>query len=102
MAGAADPMMLFPAATTFTPYSILRNVSNAPISVTPTLWWMQGAVAANCTGHDSAASNPKFGCVGISRPSGPELGDEDLQWRVQYNPRRQYTLRRSNSRSRKR
>jgi len=44
MAGAADPMMLFPAGTTFTPYSVLRNVSDAPISVTPTLWWMAGAV----------------------------------------------------------
>jgi hypothetical protein len=45
MAGAADPMMLFPAATTFTPYSVLRNVSTAPVSVTPTIWWMQGAAA---------------------------------------------------------
>jgi hypothetical protein len=42
MAGAADPMMSFPANTTFTPYSVLRNASDAPISVTPTLWWMQG------------------------------------------------------------
>jgi hypothetical protein len=44
MAGAADPMMLFPAGTTFTPYSVLRNVSDAPVSVTPTLWWMEGGV----------------------------------------------------------
>ncbi|MGH9511694.1 MAG: Ig-like domain-containing protein [Terriglobales bacterium] len=44
MAGAADPMMLFPAGTTFTPYSVLRNVSSAPISVTPTLWWMAGGL----------------------------------------------------------
>jgi hypothetical protein len=43
MAGAADPMMLFPAGTTFTPYSVLRNVSDSPLSVTPTVWWMQGA-----------------------------------------------------------
>src|SRR5205085_8018759 len=41
MAGAADPMMHFPANTTFTPYSILHNNSTAPLSVTPTLWWMQ-------------------------------------------------------------
>jgi hypothetical protein len=40
MAGAADPMMSFPAGTTFTPYSVLRNVSDAPLAVTPTLWWM--------------------------------------------------------------
>ena len=38
-------MMSFPAGTTFTPYSVLRNVSDAPISVTPTLWWMAGAVS---------------------------------------------------------
>jgi hypothetical protein len=43
MTGAADPMMFFPAGTTFTPYSVLRNVSDAPISLTPTLWWMEGA-----------------------------------------------------------
>jgi hypothetical protein len=45
MVGAADPMMAFPAGTTFTPYSILRNVSDSPISVTPTLWWMEGGAA---------------------------------------------------------
>ncbi len=43
MTGAADPMMFFPAGTTFTPYSVLRNVSDAPVSLTPTLWWMEGA-----------------------------------------------------------
>jgi hypothetical protein len=43
MMGAADPMMLFPAGTTFTPYSILRNVSEEPIRVAPTLYWMEGA-----------------------------------------------------------
>ena len=41
MVGAADPMMHFPAGTTFTPYSVLRNVSSSPVSITPTLWWMQ-------------------------------------------------------------
>jgi hypothetical protein len=43
MAGAADPMMSFPAGTTFTPYSVLRNVSDQPIQVSPTLWWMAAA-----------------------------------------------------------
>lgn len=42
MVGAADPMMLFPQGTTFTPYSVLRNVSGVPLSLTPTLWWMEG------------------------------------------------------------
>lgn len=46
MVGAADPMMRFPAGTTFTPYSVLRNISTNPMSVTPTLWWMQAGVAA--------------------------------------------------------
>ncbi len=45
MAGAADPMMSFPAGTTFTPYSILRNISAAPIAITPTLWWMERSEA---------------------------------------------------------
>jgi hypothetical protein len=45
MSGLADPMMNFPSGTMFTPYSVLRNVSDQPISVTPTLWWMQGGAA---------------------------------------------------------
>jgi hypothetical protein len=45
MVGAADPMMNFPAATTFKPYSVLRNASAAAVSVTPTIWWMQGGAA---------------------------------------------------------
>ena len=40
MVGAADPMLSFPAGTTFTPYSVLRNISDAPITANPTLWWM--------------------------------------------------------------
>ncbi len=47
MAGAADPMMHFPAGTTFTPYSILHNNSTGPLSVTPTLWWMQAGNASS-------------------------------------------------------
>jgi hypothetical protein len=45
MAGVADPMMLFPVGTTFTPYTMLRNVSETAISVNPTLWWMQGGTS---------------------------------------------------------
>jgi hypothetical protein len=45
MTGAADPMMKFPSGTTFTPYSILRNISDAPLSLTPTIWWMQDGKA---------------------------------------------------------
>jgi hypothetical protein len=46
MAGSADQTMHFPSGTTFTPYSVLRNISATPISVIPTLWWMQGGVPA--------------------------------------------------------
>lgn len=45
MVGAADPMMFFPGGTTFTPYSVLRNISDAPLTVTPTVWWMAGGSA---------------------------------------------------------
>lgn len=45
MTGPADPMMHFPADTTFSPYTILRNVSNSVITATPTLWWMAGGTA---------------------------------------------------------
>ncbi len=42
MTGPADSMMAFPAGTTFTPYSVLRNASESPTSLVPTLWWMEG------------------------------------------------------------
>jgi hypothetical protein len=45
MTGPADPMMRFPAGTTFSPYTVLRNVSNSAITATPTLWWMAGDTA---------------------------------------------------------
>lgn len=40
MTGAADPMMNFPSGTVFTPYSVVRNISDQPATVTPELWWM--------------------------------------------------------------
>jgi len=45
MVGAADPVMSFPAGTTFTPYSVLRNISDAPVTANPTLWWMASGSA---------------------------------------------------------
>ena len=42
MIGTADPMMNFPYGTTFTPYSVVRNVSDQPATITPTVWWMSG------------------------------------------------------------
>ncbi|HLK03908.1 MAG TPA: hypothetical protein VKT53_05665 [Candidatus Acidoferrum sp.] len=44
MTGVADPMMAFPAGTAFTPYSVVRNTSDQPATVTPTLWWMEASV----------------------------------------------------------
>jgi hypothetical protein len=45
MTGPADPMMQFPAGVTFTPYAVLRNVSNATVVATPAVWWMAGGAA---------------------------------------------------------
>lgn len=45
MTGAADPMLSFPPETVFTPYSIVRNISDVPASVTPTIWWMEAGSA---------------------------------------------------------
>lgn len=45
MTGEADPMMLFPAGTRFTPYTVVRNISDKPLSVQPTLYWMQSSVS---------------------------------------------------------
>jgi hypothetical protein len=43
MTGAADPMMQFPAGTVFTPYSLMHNVSDQPIAVNLSLYWMEAA-----------------------------------------------------------
>lgn len=45
MTGAADPMMSFPAGTEFKPFSVLRNISNDPVAVSPSFYWMQGGGA---------------------------------------------------------
>ncbi len=45
MSGAADPMMKFPAGTAFTPYSIVRNISDQPVSIALSLYWMEGGAA---------------------------------------------------------
>jgi Bacterial Ig-like domain (group 2) len=45
MVGAADPMMSFPVGTSFTPYSVLRNISDQSVSVVPTFYWMAGSAA---------------------------------------------------------
>ena len=45
MTGAADAMMDFPAGTIFSPYEVLRNVSDRPISITPKVFWMQAGAA---------------------------------------------------------
>ncbi len=42
MTGAADPMMRFPASTIFAPYSVVRNLSNQPVQITPRIYWTQG------------------------------------------------------------
>lgn len=49
MMGTADPMMLFPAGTTFTPFSVLRNISEQAIKVSPTVYWMAGAKAQSAS-----------------------------------------------------
>lgn len=54
MEGAADPMMSFPAGTVFTPYSIVRNVTGQPITITPVLWWVEA-------GMPRSARPPRFG-----------------------------------------
>lgn len=45
MTGPADPMMSFPNGTTFTPFSVLRNIGNDPVTVTPSFYSMQGGAA---------------------------------------------------------
>ncbi len=44
MVGAPDPMMMFPAGTTFTPYAALRNTSAKAVLVSPTAHYMNGSV----------------------------------------------------------
>ena len=53
MVSAADPMLLFPAGTRFAPYSVVRNVTGQPATVSPVLYWMAGGAA-------SSAELPQF------------------------------------------
>jgi hypothetical protein len=52
MSGFADPMMSFPSGTVFSPYSFIRNISNGPARVTPTLWWMSAGAAHSFKGSE--------------------------------------------------
>ena len=45
MTGPSDPMMSFPSGVVFTPYSVLRNISEEAVTATPALWWMQSGSA---------------------------------------------------------
>lgn len=49
MTGAADPMMNFPSGTVFTPYSLVRNISDQTAEITPELWWMANGSAQSAT-----------------------------------------------------
>ena len=49
MTGAADPMLTFPAGTTFKPYTVVRNISSQPAVITPNLWWMMGGAPGKAT-----------------------------------------------------
>ncbi len=49
MTGAADQMMNFPYGTVFTPYSLVRNISEQPATLTPELWWMDAGSPHSAT-----------------------------------------------------
>jgi hypothetical protein len=43
MVGRPDPMMGFPADTTFSPYTVVRNTGAGPLSLTPALNYTAGS-----------------------------------------------------------
>jgi hypothetical protein len=63
MAGAADPMLSFPAGTVFNPYASVRNISDQPVTVTPTLSWM--ADGASHTWQSAALTAPPHRTVAL-------------------------------------
>lgn len=67
MTGAADPMMAFPAGTTFTPFSVARNVGEGPVTVTPSFYWMQGGAVRSA--RLSAFTLAPFTSASIDVPS---------------------------------
>jgi len=69
MTGAADPMMNFPWGTVFTPYSLVRNISDEPACVTPQLWWMAGGAPHSATLPQMAVDAPDSETE-CSRPAG--------------------------------
>jgi len=59
ISGPSDAMMNFPASTVFTPYSVVRNVSEQPVTAIPTVWWMQARLGAfRATSAGCAGSSP--------------------------------------------
>lgn len=44
MSGSQTSEMHLPADTVFSPYSIAHNLSNAPLTITPEIWWMADSV----------------------------------------------------------
>jgi hypothetical protein len=67
MSGAADPMMAFPSGTVFTPYSVVRNISDQPATVTPSLWWMAGGAPKSA--HLPAITLPPHRTVDLNAPA---------------------------------
>ncbi|MGB8476679.1 MAG: hypothetical protein WCE61_21570 [Candidatus Acidiferrum sp.] len=67
MTGAADPMMSFPNGTTFTPFSLVRNVGDVPVTVTPSFYWMLGGSAVSS--RQSPFTVAPFASVALDVPS---------------------------------
>jgi hypothetical protein len=65
MNGSQNSQMHLPAKTVFTPYSIARNLSDAPLTVTPEIWWMVDSVPKSAMlppvtvpAHQTVSLNP--------------------------------------------
>jgi len=67
MTGAADPMMSFPNGITFTPFSVVRNVGDVPVTVTPSSYWMLGGSAVSS--RQSPFTVAPFASVALDVPS---------------------------------
>jgi hypothetical protein len=63
MLGKPDPSMLFPAETYFTPYSIVRNISELPLTVGVSFTFdtLDAVVPkSDGSGTQSVATNPQM------------------------------------------
>ena len=87
MVGPPDPAMLFPAATVFTPYTYLQNLSSQPLQVTLSAANSGGSRVPLGTVSLPANGTTKVDVAGMVAKTGAQLGPETTNLLYDYTGR---------------